>query len=59
MIKYKDTHAAKGSGLYEALKSADKKLTEKMYKATTEACIKLYGAENYKAFVHMQKEFNV
>lgn len=54
MLKYKDTHAAKNSDLANALKDKDTKLAEKIYKATTEAAKKLYGAENYKWFVENQ-----
>lgn len=55
MLKYKDVLVAKGSALYDALNSKDKKLAEKVYKATTENYKKLHSSEDRDWFLQMSK----
>lgn len=59
MLKYKDTFAAKGSPLYEAMQIKDvkerKKACDKIYKETTANAIKLYG-DDYAWFMQYNKE---
>jgi len=47
-IKYKDTFAAKGSALYEALKEGDMKKAKQIYDATTERLNALLGPKEKK-----------
>lgn len=45
-MKYKDTWAAKGSALYNALKDGQKKMAEMIYKQTTAGYASRYTKED-------------
>ncbi len=46
MLKYKDTHTKRGSALYEAMQDKNKKVAEKVYKATTARYNAMYSQED-------------
>lgn len=55
MLKYRDTLAAKGSQLYQAIQSGDKKLMERIYKETTANYAKLHSKEDRDWFLEHSK----
>jgi hypothetical protein len=55
MLKYRDTLAAKGSQLYLAIQSGDKKLMERIYKETSANYAKLHSKEDREWFLMMTK----
>lgn len=57
MIRYKDTHAAKGSQLAKALDDKNPALAKSIYDKTTEAFFKTYGDEAAKGLMALAKQY--